>query len=64
MIEEYLNRNVKSDATHKGTCEPFEFAAWLILPNCKDKYVWLSGEWVKSEINDPIKVFKLTSIKK
>lgn len=63
MIEEYLNRNIQSDATHKGTGS-YEFSIWLILSGCKEKYVWVNGEWVKSEVKDPITTFKLIPIKK
>lgn len=63
MINEYLTRNVKSDATHKGISPPYEHSAWLIIKGCNDKYVWFNGEWNLSEIKDPIKTFNLVAIK-
>lgn len=62
MIEEILNRCVQSDATHRGSVPPWECSAWLILSGCKDKYFWFGGEWVKSELDDPVKTFKLIPI--
>lgn len=64
VVEEFLLRNVKSDATHVGTKPPFEYSTWLIINGCKKKYFWLDGEWVESEIQDPISCFRLKAIKK
>lgn len=64
MIEEYLNRNVKSDATHKGVNHPFKHSAWLILPRCNQTYFWDDGSWKESVIEDPIKTFALVAVKK
>lgn len=64
MIEFYLNRNVQCDATHKGCKPPYEYSLWLIISGCKTKYFWFGGEWVESEIKDPIRTFALIPIKK
>lgn len=63
MIEEYLNRNIQSDATHKGVKAPWEYSAWLIISGCKQKYFWFQGSWKESEIKDPINTFGLVAIK-
>lgn len=59
MIEYYINRNVRSDATHKGTKPPFEDSSWLVISGCPDKYFWFGGEWVKTEIKNPVECFGL-----
>ena len=64
LMQDYLIRNVQSDATHKGSTPPFENACWLIVKGCDEKYFWFHGEWVMSEIKDPINVFKLIAINK